>query len=182
MAAKTVISGDESYCTPTQFGQRYDVRSLAQRLSDNGEDVQDALADDKLEAILMQASGRVEMACSVGEKYTPADLTALAASETNMAETLAGLVADLAIPIIFRRRPEILAQFPQVQEANNVLAALAEGSAAIFGFQETMDAGHMDSHYEEPDDIANRNLFTYQARRFFGTRGNRQPRGIGESA
>lgn len=177
-AAKTVVSGS-SYCTPTQFGQRYDVRSLAQRLSDDGTDVSDPLNDTKLAAILKEASGKVEAAALVGERYTPTDLAELQelvnGATTNMCEMLAGLVADLAIPIIFKRRPEILPQFPQVQEAQLFLKALAEGEK-IFGFQETMDAGHMDSEYEEPATIANRNLFSYQARRFFGTRGNMMPR------
>lgn len=173
--AKTVISGSTSYCTAAQFAQRYDVRSLAQRLSDTGSDIQSVLTDAKLAAILKEASGKVEMAAFIGQRYTTADLAAIAASATNATESLAGLVADLAIPIIFKRRPEVIPQFPQVQEAKDMLGALAEG-VRIFQFSETAAAGVLDTDIETPDIVRDRNLWTYQARRFFGTRGNRMPR------
>ena len=173
--AKSISSSTASYCSAAKFVQRYDTRSLAQRLSDTGQDVSSVLTDANLASILKEASGKVEMAALIGERYTVADLEAIAASSTNAAESLAGLVADLAIPIIFKRRPELMPSFPQVEEAKNLLGALAEG-VRIFQFAETIAAGYLDTDIETPAIVRDRNLWTYQARRFFGTRGNRIPR------
>lgn len=175
-STKTIFSGD-AYCTGAQFVQRYDARSLAQILSDTGIDIETVTSDLKLAAILKEASGKVEAAACLGEAYTADDLTALAADTSNMAEMLHGLVATLAIQIIYRRRPDFTLPYVQeVQEAERFLSALAVGQK-IFGFLDNMEAGHLDHNVETPQDVENRNLWTYQARRFFGTRGNRMPRG-----
>lgn len=106
----------------------------------------------------------------VGGKYTPADLEALTG---NMAKWLATIVADLAAPQVLGRR---FVEFPEFQkrtdEANAVLAALSQGTM-IFGLQEQIDAGRIDSEVETPQQVEARQMITYQARDFFGTRANR---------
>ncbi len=139
---QTVISGASAYCTPQQFLDRYDLRTVGRLLSDDGKSTlnqMQLLASPILASFLMEASGEVETVCLQGGRYTPADLAALAG--TNHGMTLAGLVADLAMWRLWRRRPSKDDKAPaSVEDARDLLQRLGDGEA-IFGFQETADAG-----------------------------------------
>lgn len=191
MAVKSINSGLSSYCSVVQFLKRYDARTVGDLVSDDGTRVTPSglSSNAVLLALLQEASAKVEAAAVVGNRYSPADLaefanpttvgnTAMAGS--NMSEFLAGIVAHLTMPLLYRRRPDAtLPMMPQLEEAERLLNALADG-VKIFGFQETMDAGIMDDEIETPTDVEARQLVTYTARRLFGTRNNRmwpQPTG-----
>jgi hypothetical protein len=172
------LSGAASYCSAARFVRFFDVRTLGDLLSDDGTRLTPAqvLASDELDEILKCASGKVECAAQVAERYRPADLEALLADDGNMASFLAWVVAGLAVEMVFQRRPDVDMKVPsQAAEANEILNALAHGER-IFGFTETMDAGHMDHEVETPRVVEDRNLPTYQARSLFGTRSNRVTR------
>lgn len=176
--AMTIDSGLASYCTPAQFLVRYDQRSLAQLLSDTGIDISDVTNEPKLAQLLQEASAILESACLIGERYSTTDLANLAASATNMGQLIAGIVADIAIKRVFMRRPDVtMPRISQIEETERWLAALADGTR-IFGFTEAEKAGHMSDTVETPQDVENRNLITFEARRLFGTRGNRLARTI----
>lgn len=177
--AKTLSSSSSPYCSITQFLQRYDTRTLAQLLSDTGIDISDVTTDTTLLELLMEASGKLEAACFMGERYLKADLEAIRdGSATNAKSLLAGIVADLAIVCVFDRRPNLnRPRTAKIEESERFVMALAEGSR-IFPFTETEVAGHLGSNVETPAIVENRNMWTYQARRFFGTRGNRIPRHV----
>lgn len=172
--AKTLSSSVLPYCSIAQFIQRYDTRTLAQLLSDTGIDLESVTADTTLLELLMEASGKLEAAAVVGERYLLEDLEAIRdGAATNAKSLLAGIVADMAIVAVFDRRPNL--QRPhsaKIDESERFIQALAEG-VKIFPFTETENAGHLDNNVETPANVEARNLWTYQARRFFGTRGNR---------
>ena len=156
-----------------------DYRTLSDLCSDNDArplkaDFLDNTTDlgAKTEAILMAASGYVEMACLNGGRYTPARLAALTGCQ---AQALKKLVANLALWDFYTRRPDTtMPEPPQAVEANRILDAIAAGEK-IFGDQEAIDASHAELTVEVPTDVENRNLITFQAERMFGRRANRSP-------
>ena len=168
----TPISGSASYCSGAQFLVRFDVRTVAECLSDNDVplDESSVATNTKLVSLLKGSSGKLEAAALLGGKYTPTDLAALTG---NMAEWIADIVADLAAPKVLGRR---FIEFPdfaeRLKEAEGVLSALAEGRL-IFGLQEVIDAGVMDDTIESADVVEERNMITLQAGRYFGRRANR---------
>lgn len=178
MADQTPASGVASYCSIAQFLVRADWNTIAQLLSDKPQSgvvtiltLTEVEASTTLTAILQEASGYVEMACIKGERYSVADLVALAG--TNAGETLAGLVADLALWRVYDRRPDRRAEMPErCQEAWAKLDLLAEGEL-IFPFTESAQAGHMDEDEVVDADLQRRNGLTFQASRYFGNRADR---------
>lgn len=168
----TPVSGSSPYCSATQFLNRYDVRTVAECLSDTDTplDVSAVPTDTKLAALLKGSSGKLEAAALLGGKYTPADLASLTG---NMSEWIADIVADLTAPKVLGRR---FMEFPEyaerLKEANGVLQALSEGRL-IFGLQEVIDAGLIDDEVESASTVEARRMITFQASRYFGTRANR---------
>lgn len=168
----TPVSGSSPYCSGSQFLDRYDVRTVAECLSDANAAVQEAqvATNTKLLAILKGASGKLEAAAMIGGKYSPADLASLTG---NMQQWVADIVADIAAPRILGRR---FIEFPEfaerTKEAEGVLAALAKGEL-IFGIQEVIDAGVMMDEVETSATVEARQMISYQASRYFGRRGNR---------
>lgn len=123
-----------------------------------------------LYAILMDASGDVEMAALNGERYTPTDLQTLTG---NSLSALKRLVADIAIWRCYQRRPDLNQPMPQQsQVAANLLNALASGER-VFGLQEVVDASHLDMTTDQPEDVVTRNGMVVFAEEMFGRRNNR---------
>lgn len=175
--AKTPLSGDDPYCSGADFLLWYDIRTVKECLSDD--DLATPISDGavptnpKLVAILQGASGKLEAAVMMGGKYTPTDLATLTG---NSLSWMKSIVADLAAPKVLGRR---FTEFPDFQkrleEAEGVLVALSKGEL-IFGLQENVDAGILDSYVETPTDVEEREMITYQARQYFGRRANRSTR------
>lgn len=170
--AKTPISGTDPYCDGAAFLIRYDWRTVADCLSDDNEPLAEAAVptNTKLLSILRECSGKLEAAAMMGGKYTPEDLGLLTG---NMAQWLASIVADMAAPRVLGRR---FVEFPdyaeRLKEAEGVLVALSKGEL-LFGLQENIDAGLLDSEVETPQQVEDRQMITYQSRAFFGRRANR---------
>lgn len=182
----TPASATSSYCTNAQFVQFYDVRTIGDWISDDGTRVTPAILTDittapgtLLAALLQKASGMIEAACLIGGRYSASDLANLtsAADRTlgltsNTELLLQGLVADLAVWIMWSRRPNRDAQMPlQSQLALGTLEELRNGTR-IFGTQEAINAGLPEDPVETPPDVIHRNGATYQMNRYFGVRGN----------
>lgn len=175
--SSTLVSGTLPYCSGLQFLDRYDVRTVAQCLPDTNADMDllQVAASPRLKKLLMGSSGKFEAAVLKGGKYTLADLALLTAC--NMGEWIADIVADLTAPkVLGRRFMEFADADERLKEAKDVLTELAEGNL-IFGLQETIDAGHIDDHVETPAEVEQRNMITFQADRYLGTRSNRRTLG-----
>jgi hypothetical protein len=175
----TLVSGTSPYCSGAQFLVRYDVRTAAELLVDTNAsmDVTQVAASATLNTLLMASSGKFEAAALKGGKYTLLDLQLLTAPTSNMREWIAEIIADLTAPKVLGRR---WLEFPdykdRLKEANDVLEALADGDT-IFGLQEVIDAGVINSEVETPDIVEQRNMITLQASPYFGTRANRRTLG-----
>lgn len=168
----TVNSSSSPYCTPAAFLRYADARTAGDLVGDVGQRVDPVslLTDAVLAAALLRASGDVEAACLAGERYRPADLTAL--SGTAGGEYLAGLVADLALGYLYRRRPD-KGQAPGcVGDALAKLAQVKQGEA-VFGIVEVEQAGRASHEVEDAQDVEDRALTATAMSRYFGTRVNR---------
>lgn len=168
----TSISGSAAYCTIDQMLEAYDHRSIGQLLGDDKVALNESevRASTRLTRILKRASGMVEAACLVGEKYTAASLGALTG---NSAEHLAGLVADLAMGMLWRRRPHLdKAVPPQFTEALDTLAKLRLGER-IFAIDENAEAGLPAIDVQSAAEIEAEDRASYQASRWLGRRSNR---------
>lgn len=178
----TLVSGSSPWCSGAQFLVRYDVRTVAECLSDTDVplDLATVATNAKLAAFLQASSGKFESAVLMKKAYTLDDLAVLTAPGSNMREWIAEIIADLTAPKVLGRR---FIEFPdykeRLKEAQDVLAELAEGKR-IFGIAAVIDAGTLDSKVETPADVELRNMITLQSGRYFGRRANRN--GLGPHA
>lgn len=118
------------YITVPDLYDAWDRRIVEQLTSDGGGKPE--MDSNNLKAIwaIERASDDVQMAATVGERYTETDLTTLS---TDDREALKGLVADLAMWHLFKRRgaaiPESVAMAKN--DAKITLKELRNGSAVF---------------------------------------------------
>jgi hypothetical protein len=176
----TPTSASTSYCTTEQALNFMDSTMIGDLVDDQGQAVteNELLVNTKFQACLDAASGEVEMAALVGERYTPLDLQSLTGV---MAVKLQEIVAWLAIPKLLGRRNPALEAYPQVDDAREMLQAIRLG-VRIFGLVEAQEAGQM----FRIDDASNQTRpmpTSYKlAGRYFGRRSRYLPRTQGNNS
>lgn len=170
-----------SFCSGAQFVVIYDWRTIAELLSDTDASLTNATQvanSTVLAELLMEATGQIEMATSIGNRYQvyqnqPSDLAVLAATQTASGARLRRLNAAIALEYCWRRRPDKeMPPMPEFEEAALTLKALADGEA-IFGFVETMSAGLVQDFVETATDVEQRKMPSFTAQNLFGRRQNR---------
>jgi hypothetical protein len=163
------------YCTADRFLRRYDWRTVGDYLSDYDRKytrLETLTVGTVPNVILMDllggSAGEIEAACLHADSYTVADLQALTGNAQLM---LAHMNADLALPKLFGRRPDMTPPpLPVwVDQAQKMLASLWDGSR-IFALQEHADAGLPSHDIEDPRTAQNRMLPSTIMRRHFGAR------------
>jgi hypothetical protein len=162
------------YCTVAQFLQRYDWRTISDYINDEGQRYSklDALQlgtvpNMVIYTLLQEGAGDIEAVCLRGDRYTATDLLSLTG---NSQQLLVGLNADVTLPKILDRRPDLTSPTPKrLEQAMNIMAALESGEA-VFALQEVTDAGLASHQIETPIDPIQRNLTTKILRRMFGQR------------
>ena len=177
----TPASATSPYCTPEQFLRWCDARTTGDLVRDDTTRATptELLTDLVLLQFLQEASGRLESACFMGNRYSVDDLQALQEPVngllTNSAVMLAGIVAGVAAGELARRRPGV--DIPEsmkakIDEGEKALELLSEGER-ILSFEQTARAGKMDEVYDSPMNVYQRYGVTVQCQRLFGLRGNR---------
>lgn len=131
-----------SYAQPSDLIARYDARRLGDLVKDDGTRATASalLTDTNLQAALDDASGMIDAACQRGQRYTPTDLTNVAAgsdplnpslSLTNSQKLLIRLTCDLAYGLLVGRRAfsasDTNSQAPRYAEALKLLDLLEQG-------------------------------------------------------
>jgi phage gp36-like protein len=93
-----------AYATPADLMARYDRNDIGQLVSDDRRAVSevDLTVNQPCLVALEDASGMVDAALFVGNRYTPADLVTLS---VNSASLLTGIVCDIAMARLINRRP-----------------------------------------------------------------------------
>lgn len=170
---QTPNSSSVPYCTGSQYLLFYDARLSGQLVRDDGTSVDPGslVSDSVLNQMLKSASGELEAACAVGDRYQPTDLSVMATSGGNGAAYLARMVADLAFGLLHDRRGIAIdtAHLGQVEAARKALADLRDGMA-IFPFAESERAGLANDRMRTELEIEAAGLLTRSsaARRFLG--------------
>ena len=115
-----------------------DENIIAQLCSDTG--IAEALPNDITTAALERGSGMVRAYCRVGNIYTDADLTALAAADDPL---LIAIVVDLAAEFLFQRRgTKITPAIEQrVKQSYSYLEALRDGKMLFGDVERNATAG-----------------------------------------
>lgn len=92
-----------SYATPADLLARHDCRLIGDLAGDTNVriDATTLLTNTNVLTALIDASGTIESACFVGQRYSSTDLSAL---PTNSAGLLKRLTCDLAFAYLFQRR------------------------------------------------------------------------------
>lgn len=164
----TPNSGAVPYCTPADMVGFHDSRDLGELVrDDSGQDSPVDLASDPVLALaLAAASGDLESAALIGQRYEPADLQSLVG---NGRAFLARLVAALAYGHLRDRRNLTGAPPAFVADAEAKLQALAKGEA-ILPFVQVEAAGNAYDALRDPNSAANRTLLSRSpsAMRFMG--------------
>lgn len=166
----TFLSNPTSFCSPQQALQYTDVRRLGDLVQDGGVRVTQSalLTDPNFQAALNAASGLVESACLVGQRYAPSDLAGL----TGVSQVyLQQLVAHLAYGLLEERRYPNQPIPEMCKRAFDVLDALRNGKR-IFSIVEAGQAGNLTVLDVDLSQIQFLDLATYQATRLYGHRGN----------
>jgi hypothetical protein len=129
-----------SYASQDDMIVRFDVRTLGDLLADNNVRLTSSQVQNStvLAELLLQASGELETACIAGQRYLPADLSALRGASQSK---LKGIVCSLAFQALMDRRPNIIAQEPKaIGKAFELLNQLRQGER-IFSLVESEQAG-----------------------------------------
>lgn len=115
-----------SFATPDDFLQRYDVRLVADLISDVGAPSVNAATDPNLQAVLDDATGAINAAVYVGDRYTPEQMANL--SET-AASFIRRLCCDMALIYLKRRRGKFDPEKDGalLKEVNETLQSLKAG-------------------------------------------------------
>ncbi len=170
---QTPIGTATPYCSATQLFRFHDWQQVADLLrdGDNPRPTKSRLLDSAsdegamLVSILLSASGQLESACLVSNRYLPTDLAALTNSG---AARLQKIVADLAFWELMQRRQPGSADpknVPGAMQALEELDRLRDGER-IFGLAESGNAGL--PKITEPDSSVQWNPVTTDASRLFG--------------
>jgi hypothetical protein len=172
-----------AYCTAAYFIRNYDNRQLQQNLSDTGTPVSadDLTTNTTLLQLLEEASEMIAAAVEVGKRYTPAQLTALAALESG-GYLLKRLTGDLAYGLLMSRRGRAAADVqrlaPMYGYALQTLEQLRTGAHLFPGVP---DGTHPEAGLPDVADLnsstqtARITTFTSTARRMFPFSCDRQP-------
>lgn len=135
-----------SYALPEDFLKRYDARIFGDIVRDDGEQATAAelLSDANLQAALDDASGDIEGACLVGERYTPTQLAALTGNSQSL---LIRICCDIAVAFLLRRRPssDPDQDIRQLELAETHLVRLRRGEQVFFQGDEVDAAGVPDT-------------------------------------
>jgi hypothetical protein len=172
----TPNSNPTSYCPVQHFLNRADLRTVGDLLSDNDQRLTLAQvnASTILTDLLQEASGELEAACFVGDRYSATDIQGVVNAGGNGASLVYGIVAGYTIWLLFQRRPEKSSKLELPASATLAMEKLdrLRLGERILPIQQVGDAGLPLSAVLTPCQVFQQNLATTEAGRFFGRRGN----------
>lgn len=114
---------------------------------------------------MLAGAGRIESVCLIGRRYVPLDLQALTGASQQM---LVKLNCDVSFWMLNQRRQPVSSDprnVPGALEAVELMKALRDGEA-IFGFQESADAGLPEVVQASPNALLTPNVVRQAIRLF----------------
>lgn len=160
-----------SYATPADFLKRYDARITGDLVRDDDEQATPAelLDDDNLQAALDDASGDIDSALIVGERYTPLDLQALTGNSQTL---LIRMCCDIAMAYLLRRRPSKDADrdAARLELAEKHLQRLQDGDQVFYRGDTVDHAGVIDTTGPSTVQLTNLNLIRGRTQNYYPER------------
>jgi len=168
-----------AYATATDLTARFDWRIIADLVSDDGSQVSEGslASDDKVDAALDDASGRIESALTVARIYSTTDLAALTGNSLAM---LKRITCELAMTFLIGRRQEkfLDPSLAAVEEkAEQYLDRLRKGERLFGGQDEAQGAGLPTIDGPTVTTYETLNLLPERTRNFYPHRSSRLPLG-----
>lgn len=166
---QTPDTASSPYCTAADLLVYHDWQQVAMLVRDGDDALPDKTATAAsaiVAAVLLAASGELESACLIGQRYTPADLAALTGAS---AARRSKLVADLAFWRLAQRKQPMSANPDAVPGAKEALAELdrLRNGERIFSFTESAEAGL--PTVSDPAVTSLANPIVAESARYFGT-------------
>lgn len=156
-----------SYCTATDLLKRYDARIIGDLIGDNNARVEAAsiVSDPNVQAALDDASGMINSAILVAQKYTSLQLAALTGADQAF---LVRLVCNLAFGLLTIRRGLPKDKLEQYEEALETLKMLRSGER-VFAVPENEAAGNPSASFPSASVYSNLDLMRDYSK-YFPTR------------
>jgi phage gp36-like protein len=157
-----------AYADASDIIKRYDSRILGNLVADDGEtvDEDDLSANAKLTAALAAASGQVNAAILVGERYAADDLTGLTGDSKEFLKTI---VCEIAFGMLWRRKPytdDNAGRKEAVERADEWLKRL-RGGEWVFDIDVKKEAGRPTVETVTRVEAQEQNLIVDQVRSHF---------------
>lgn len=157
-----------SYATPADFLKRFDARVFGDIVKDDGVQATavELLTDENLQASLDDASGDIESACLVGERYMPDDLAALTGNSLNH---LKRICCDIAAAYLLRRRPsnDPDRDTERMEQAEKHLMRLRSGETVFYRGDDVDQAGVPDVTGPSTVDLQNLNTIRRRVNNYY---------------
>jgi phage gp36-like protein len=127
-----------AYATPADLLMRKDARTIGQLVADDDtqEDSTELQTDANALQALQDASDMVDAACLMAGRYQPSDLSGMTGSGSSL---LKRIVCDLAATYLRRRRSYEGDEWPEYQEAIDILERLRKGELIFGSVQAVID-------------------------------------------
>lgn len=166
-----------AYVTPADFLARQDVRAVGMLCSDNNVPItQSALlaGDPNLTAALMDASGEIEAAALIADRYQPGDLQALLEQNGVSGAYLKKICSAIAMRFLYDRRDGNVPPQNVIDKYDNAMKFLEEikNGTVTLAFTESEEAGVPSSAVFTAADLLQANMMTLAYRRTMGNRLN----------
>ncbi len=165
-----------SYADGNDLISRYDVDTVGDLATDQRESSDPSSVPNLPNVLtaLMDASGEIDVALTVGERYLPSQLEALTG---NSQSKLKRITCDIAMSLLCSRRvgTDYLELAEKVAKiSRDHLRSLSNGEN-VFGLQSLFDASVIDVGTISTCEIERRNLLPSRMTRFFPTDSQRMP-------
>lgn len=159
-----------AYASATDLTARFDSREIGDLLSDSGTPVDegDFGSNTKLTAILDDASGEIDAALLVANRYLPADLSGLTG---NSLAHLKRITCEIAMRLLLGRRPAYNPDLLESMEkrVNGLLERLRKGEN-VFNLSDQKDAGTPSIDGLSTVEIRDLNLLRDRTRNYYPRR------------
>lgn len=162
------------HAVPADLVNYYDETVIADLASDTGTPVENLTADAKVLAALSAASGKVNSAATVAERYTVEQLAALTGDDL---ELLKQITCTLAMARLLTRRPGsryVETYKESIQEAEDFLERLRRGER-VFAVADVREAGQLAVDGPTVVEYERLNLLPDRTRNYYPSRASRLP-------
>jgi phage gp36-like protein len=165
-----------AYASGSDLTVRYDIDLVGDLATDDRATLNRANVPGHpaVAAALLDASGEIDVALQAGGRYTPAQLASLTG---NSAYHLKRIACDIAMALLFRRRPSIRPDIAEtlLKQSTEHLDRLREGEN-VFGIPEVIEAGTLELATASTVQVEALNLIPERMSRYFPRTDQRMPR------